>query len=211
VLVRSSADCVGDTGVSAGVSQAMRRLVLLAAAAALCAGCGSHRSVLEAGVALRPGDKPHVVGPSEAVADARSTLRTWHRELAKRARQDPRRRFPNLAPALFRARLAETAHRYGFEVESVRLNRPRQLAPEVVVRTSHYVALAHAVPTILHAINPRLPARDDRQGWEYEGFYFEARDEHEVPFLVTFDFMRGRSPGGGQWARSNALFPFAHG
>jgi len=185
--------------------------MLVAAAAALCAGCGSHRSVLEAGVALRPGDQPHVVGLSEAVADARSALRMWHRELATRAREDPRTRFPNLAPVLLRARLAAASRRYGFDVVSVRLNRPRQLAPEIVVRTSHYVDLARATPTILRALDPRLPARDDRQGWEYEGFYFEAVDEHDVPFLVVFNFMRGRGPGGGQWARSDPLFPFAHG
>jgi hypothetical protein len=189
----------------------VRRLALVAVAAALCAGCGSHRSVLEAGVSFRPGEKPREVAPAQAAAAARSALSAWHRELATRAREDPRTRFPNLAPALLRAHLAEASRRYGFDVVRVRLNRPRQLAPEVVVRTSRYLELARATPTILRALDPRLPASDDRQGWEYEGFYFEARDEHDVPFLVTFDFMRGGSPGGGQWARSNALFPFAHG
>ncbi|HEX6699607.1 MAG TPA: hypothetical protein VF101_02660 [Gaiellaceae bacterium] len=189
----------------------MRRVALLAVAAALCAGCGSHRSVLEAGVSFRPDETPREVTSAQAVAAARSALSTWHRELATRAREDRRTRFPNLAPALLRTRVAEASRRYGFEVVRVRLNRPRQLAPEVVVRTRHYLELARAAPTILRALNPRLPASDDRQGWEYEGFYFEARDDHGVPFLLTFDFMRGRSPGGGQWARSDALFPFAHG
>jgi hypothetical protein len=155
--------------------------------------------------------KPHKIGPAEAKRDVRLTHAGWLREIAKRAHEDPRTRFPNLAPFLFRQRLAEAARRYRFEVVSARLLRPRQLAPEVVVRTRHYVELARAVPALEAALNPRLPARDDRRGWEYEGFYLEARDEHGVPFLAVFDFVRGRGPGGGQWARSDPLFPFAHG
>jgi hypothetical protein len=187
-----------------------RRLAAVLACAALAAGCGSHGSVLDAGVAGHMA-KPHKIGPAEAARDVRAAHDQWLGELAKRAREDRRTRFPNLAPFLFRQRLAEAARRYGFQVVSVRFLRPRQLAPEVVVRTTHYLELAHAMPAIDDALNPRLPARDDRRGWEYEGFYFEARDEHGVPFLAVFDFMRGSGPGGGQWARSDPLFPFAHG
>src|SRR5205814_10311160 len=105
----------------------------------------------------------------------------------------------------------EAAKRYDFEVVSLRFLRPRQLAPEVVVRTRRYAELAHAVPAIAAALNPRLRVQDDRLGWEYEGFFFEAQDEHGVPFLAVFDFMRGPHKGGGQFARSEPLFPFAHG
>jgi hypothetical protein len=180
-------------------------------ACAVLAGCGGHGSVLDAGVTFGHLAKAHKIGPAEAARDARAAHAEWYRETAKRAREDPRTRFPNLAPFLFRQRLAEAARRYGFQVVSVRFLRPRQLAPEVVVRTKHYVELAHAMRAIEAALNPRLPARDDRRGWEYEGFYFEAQDEHSVPFLAVFDFMRGSGPGGGQWARSDPLFPFAHG
>ena len=186
-----------------------RRVAALVACAAVAAGCGSHRSVLDAGIGL--GGKSHCVGAAEATRDARATYASWRRELAKRAREDPGTRFPNLAPSLFRQRLAEAAKRYDFEVVSVRFLRPRQLAPEVVVRTKRYDELARAMPPIDAALNPREPARDDRRGWEYEGFWLEAQDEHGVPFLAVFTFMRGPGPGGGQWARSEPLFPFPHG
>ena len=52
---------------------------------------------------------------------------------------------------------------------------------------------------------------DDRKGWAYEGFYLEARDRWDTPFLVVFNHWRGRHAGGGQWARSANLRPFAHG
>jgi len=107
--------------------------------------------------------------------------------------------------------LRRAAQRYDFDVVSVQLLRPRQLAPKVVVRTKHYLALAHATAAILRRIDPRTPAVDDREGWKYEGFYFEARDERDVPFLIAYNFWRGPSAGGGQWARSEPLYPFVHG
>ena len=187
-----------------------RSVIAVVACAAVVAGCAGHTSVLDAGRS-RLGRKPQRVGATQAKRDARQTYAEWRRELAERARKDPRTRFPNLAPFLFREQLAAAARRYGFEVVSLRFLRPRQLAPEVVVRTKRYLELARAVPAIDAALNPRRPARDDRLGWEYEGFWLEAQDEHGVPFLAVFDFMRGPGPGGGQWARSEPLFPFPHG
>ena len=187
-----------------------RRAASLVACATLAADCAGHASVLDAGRS-RLGRTPQRVGPTQAKREARQSYSNWRLELAERARKDPRTRFPNLAPFLFRQRLAAAARRYGFEVVSLRFLRPRQLAPEVVVRTKHYLSLARAVPAIDAALNPRRPARDDRRGWEYEGFWLEAQDEHGVPFLAVFDFMRGPGPGGGQWARSEPLYPFAHG
>jgi hypothetical protein len=197
--------------VAANRRRFVKRLLVVAVAALLGVGCGSPGSVLDAGVTAGPDRKPRQVGPAEAVRDVRAVRAEWLREVARRARLDPRRRFPNLAPFLFRQRLRAAARRYRFRVVSVRLLRPRQLAPEVVVQTTRYVELARAVPAIDAALNPRLPARDDRAGWEYEGFYLEARDERGVPFLSVVDFMRGRGPGGGQWARSDPLYPFPHG
>ena len=71
--------------------------------------------------------------------------------------------------------------------------------------------MAHAAPRNLRRLDPKVATGDDRSGWRYEGFYFEADDEHGVPFLLVFNFLRGPHAGGGQWARSDALFPFAHG
>lgn len=167
--------------------------------------------MLDEGVGIGPQATRHKVGAAEAVKAGQVSRAQWRQEIARRAREDPATRFPNLAPFLLRQRLAEAARRYDFEVVSVRLLRPRQLAPEIVVRTKRYLRLARATPAILRALDPRLPARDDRRGWEYEAFYFEARDEHDVPFLLAFNFMRGEGGGGGEWARSERLFPFPHG
>lgn len=46
--------------------------------------------------------------------------------------------------------------------------------------------------------------------WRFEGFYLEGRDERGVPFVIVTDVVRGEVMGG-QWARSDALFPFQHG
>ena len=43
------------------------------------------------------------------------------------------------------------------------------------------------------------------------GFYLEGRDAEGVPFLIPYNFWRGLGPGGGQWARSEKLYPFDHG
>ena len=52
---------------------------------------------------------------------------------------------------------------------------------------------------------------DDRTGWAYEGFLFEARDSHGVPFVATFNRWRGPHDDGGQWAADPTLIPFPHG
>jgi glycosyltransferase involved in cell wall biosynthesis len=148
---------------------------------------------------------------SQATRDARHVSAMWRFELRKRAREAPRQRFVNLSPQVLRRRLDAVARRYDFEVVSLRLLRPRQLAPRIVVRTRHDVELVHAVPRILRRLDPKARTGDDRTGWRYEGFWFEADDEHGDPLLAVFNFWRGPHAGGGQWARSDDLFPFAHG
>jgi hypothetical protein len=203
--------CEGLRAVSSE-TMARRRLAALIALVAATAGCGGHHSsVLEQGVQVGRIGGRHVIGKAEAIAAARSASAEWERELRERARAAPDRRFDNLDPRLLRRRLALAARRYGFEVVSIRLLRPRQLAPRIVVRTSRYLELARATPGILSRLDPKAPTADDRTGWRYEGFYFEAQDEHGVPFLLAFNFWRGRGPGGGQWARSEPLYPFEHG
>jgi hypothetical protein len=175
------------------------------------AGCGGSKSVLEEGVSLGSMDaKKHVVGPVEARRAGRTTLANWKRELRKGARQRPTKRFQNLAPDELRARIARAADRYDFEVASLELLRPRQLAPQVIVSTRHYLRLARATAGILRVIDPHMRTGDDRTGWLFEGFYLRAEDEHGVPFLVAYNFWRGQSGGGGEWARSDRLFPFPH-
>jgi hypothetical protein len=79
------------------------------------------------------------------------------------------------------------------------------------VQASDEHALARAVPAILRLIDPKARTGDDRTGWAYEGFLFEARDENGTPFLSVFNWWRGPHGGGGQWAADASLLPFAHG
>jgi hypothetical protein len=185
-------------------------LVLLAAGA-LATGCDKHKSVLDEGVSRRMAGGTRVIGPSEALRASSRARASWERELRKRAAADPATRFQNLPATELRRRLAAAAERYDFEVVSLELIHPRQLAPRVVVRTEHYLELAEATGGILRRLDPKSNTSDDRTGWRYEGFYFEAQDRDGVPFLIAFNYWRGDGPGGGQWARSERLFPFEHG
>jgi len=178
--------------------------------AVLASGCGSHHSVLDQGVRVGPRGGLHRIRPTQAVAAVQQARAEWERELASRARAHPQQTFANLPEPVLRDRLAAFARRYDFEVTSLRLRRPRQLAPDIVVRTSHYLELAHALPSILKQLDPKLRTNDDRTGWRFEGFFLEADDEHGVPFAAVFNFWRGPGGGGGQFARSVPLFPFAH-
>lgn len=174
-------------------------------------GCsaGSDRSVLYQGV------RPGTLGKAVVVSD-RPAARTggvarawWLGELEKRARAHPRQRFDNPSRSDFGNTLRGLAGRYGFHVVSAKVLRPRQDAPMVVVRTTHYLDLARATAGILRELNPK-DSGDDGEGWHYEGFYWEARDERGVPFLVASTLTRGQVEGQ-QWARSEALYPYAHG
>lgn len=100
----------------------------------------------------------------------------------------------------FRRRLAVAAARYRFTVKRVEFAHARVLAPLVIVQTRHYLALSRAI----HAFYPSLCARR----WRRHDCaapvapFFEAQDEHGVPFIAL---------GNGQWARSERLYPYAHG
>jgi hypothetical protein len=194
---------------------------LLAALVVLATACSSHsetishrRAVLYQGVGLRHPGTTTVA--SRRLSDAATRQggarirKQWEREIRSRALAAPRQHFANLSPNTLRRRLAAAANDHDFQVVTVKLLRPKQLAPEIAVRTTHYVALAHALPSILRSLDPHR-GRLDNRGWSYEGFYFEAQDERGVPFLAVYNFWRGEHKGGGQWARSEPLFPFQHG
>jgi hypothetical protein len=108
-------------------------------------------------------------------------------------------------------RLRNAATLYRFVVVRIDVLRPKQLAPAVVVRVRNPERFTRDVPAVLALVDPRAPAPDDRLGWAYEGFYFEVRDEDGVPAIIVRNWWRGHSAGGGQWARSESLYPFAHG
>lgn len=130
---------------------------------------------------------------------------SWIRDMNEAAREYPGIRFRSPGREILLTRLEREARAHDFEVVSVRMLRPRQLAPAVVVRSTHYVALAHATGAILEKLEP-----DGKYDRDYEGFYFEAQDERGIPFFSAFNVMRGRIEGG-QWARSEPLYPFEHG
>ena len=196
-----------------------RKWGVLAPLVVLATGCSSHSGA----VAHSHGVPCHGVTPRHqavTIADYRlggvgirqgraSIRRQWERAVCNRAVAAPRQHFANLPPDTLRKRLAAAAKDHDFQVVAVKLLWPKQLAPEIVVRTPHEVALARALPGILRNLDPHR-GRLDNRGWSYEGFYFEARDESGVPFLGVYNFWRGEHKGGGQWARSEELFPFAH-
>jgi hypothetical protein len=147
-----------------------RRALVAAIVAAFASGCSSHRSVLDEGVRLGSSGHVHRVGVAEATTDVRQARAEWEREITSRARAHPRQEFTNLPVPVLRARLAALARLYDFEVTSMQLRRPRQLAPSIVVRTRRYVELARATRVILKHLDPKAHTNDDRTGWRCEGF-----------------------------------------
>lgn len=186
-----------------------RTLISFLMLAFLVSACSGKSSVLTAGYD-RFGGKSPSPNAEKAVAQAAMTKRSWLHELESRGRRYPRERFSNPSKDDLMGDLRALAQKNKFDLVSVRLLMPSQLAPMIVVRTKRYLELAHATPAILRRIDPRAASSEDSQGWKYEGFYFEAQDERGIPFLIVFNFWRGASGGGGQWARSEPLYPFVH-
>ncbi len=192
----------------------MKRYVsLLAAATAtlaiagIVAGCGDSRSILyagDSGGALAVGSAPPVVTDPEAVRAGRTVRAFWRSNLAS-GELGPS---SNLSPRQFRLRVAHAASRYGFTVERVRFVRTRgQVAPLVIVETRSYLAFARATPAIVKSLDPLTDQPNHATGenfWTFPGLYLEAKDERGVPFLIVDDF----PTGGGQWARSDQLYPY---
>ena len=189
-------------------------LCCLIALAVVAVGCSSsssppNRSVLEA-PSGRPGGKQYRIGPKQAVAGGRQIRASWRADLINRAKTYPGKRFDNPGRSDLMRRLRDFANRDGFNVVSAKVLRPKQDAPMIIVSTTHYLGLARATSGILKELNARSSVSDDRRGWRYEGFYWEARDERGVPFLITSTLTRGEVEGQ-QWARSEPLFTFPHG
>jgi hypothetical protein len=194
--------------------------VALAALVIFSTGCSSHgvdtghnRAVLYQGLAPRQADTTTAAHRFDDAAARQAGVRIrkqWEQEVRKRGIEAPRQQFANLSPDTLKKRLAKAAHDHDFQVVGLRLLRPRQLAPEIAIRTTHYLALARALGGVLTGLNPHT-GRIDNRGWSYEGFFLEAQDERGVPFTSVYTFMRGQHRGGGQWARSEPLYPFPHG
>ena len=194
----------------------------LAVLVVLATGCDSHgdsarhnRAVLYRGAELSQGDGSVVTHRFSDPAARRAGARIrgqWEQEVRHRAIEAPRQHFANLPLDTLKEQLDKAADRHDFRVVAVTIwnPRPRQFAPEIAIRTTHYLALARALPDILARVDPHTGKAGTR-GWSYEAFFLEAQDERGVPFVDVYNFFRGNHKGGGQWARSEALFPYSHG
>jgi hypothetical protein len=172
---------------------------------------GARVLAVAVGVLLAGSGAASVAATPSPIATVAMIVKTWRSDLRSAAVVDPNQRFPSPSRETLISRLRVAARRYHFTVVLVEITHPRQAAPLVVVKTTDKRALATSTGAILRLIDPRTPAHDDRRGWAYEGFLFEARDRHGVPFLVVHNHWRGPHAGGGQWASEPNLYPFPHG
>jgi hypothetical protein len=117
-------------------------------------------------------------------------------------------RFPNPSPPAFRRRVDLVGRRYGFRVVSLRLLRPRQLAPLLVVETSRdRKAFVADVPAIMSLLDPSTGAGREI-AITFEGFLLEARDA-KGPFVRVENVQRGEVEGG-QWSWNRCVYPYPH-
>lgn len=115
-------------------------------------------------------------------------------------------RFPSTPPDTFRKRVARAGRRYGFRITSLRLLRPEQLAPLLVVETSrNRRAFVRDIPAIMKFLDPRTIV-GRRSAQLFEGFLFAAEDARG-PFTETEYLSRGQSEGG-EWSWNRCFYPY---
>jgi hypothetical protein len=121
-------------------------------------------------------------------------------------------RYSYLTPSLriLETRIAAASRTYGFRVVALRFVRAPQGAPLLVVQPEGSPSsFAPKVGKIVGLLNPTHRGAADWNSTAYEGIFIGAQDSRGHPFLYGYNFLRAR--GGGQWARSPNLYPFAHG
>ena len=195
----------------------MRRVLAVASAAVLFL-CGFIASDVAATVGSRSDapcpDVQLPLSPSEARCVAAQARSTWLQEInrrGKRGRANPHpAHFRSPSRALFLTRLRKAARQYDFEVLGVHFYRPLQLAPYVIARSVRPKRLSRDMFKIERLLDPLNTRSTLATAWAYEGFLFEGRDAQGVPAFGTFNSVRGGIYGG-QWARSESLYPFGHG
>src|SRR5262249_55543865 len=103
-------------------------------------------------------------------------------------------RFPNPPPAAFRERVALVGKPFGFTVVSLRLLRPRQIAPLLIVRTDRpRKAFVKDVGKIMELLNPTNSYKH-QVALTFEGFFFAAEDA-KGPFTFSANVSRNDSTG----------------
>jgi hypothetical protein len=162
-----------------------------------------------------PGCQPlPPLSPDEARAGAAKARSNWLHEISRRGERGRAHPHPvhfrSPSRATFVARLKSASRRYRFDVLRVHFYEPLQLAPFVIVRSARPKRFSRDTFAIVRLLDPVKRGSSLATAWAYEGFYLEARDAKGVPFLAAFSFVRG-GIAGGQWARSEELYPFPHG
>jgi hypothetical protein len=186
----------------------MHRRLLIAAIALLVAlvvgGCGGASG--EASSSGPANDQTQAAPISQAWG---AHIRSWKRELLASANEDKGVRFPTPSQAALEEKLAGAASRFDFRVLSVEFVPAAQGSPLVIVESSSPTRFSRDTPAILRLLDPKRGGDQDWEGWDYEGFFLGAQDQQGEPFLAVFNVERAH--GGGQWARSEELYPFEHG
>jgi hypothetical protein len=117
-------------------------------------------------------------------------------------------RFPNLKPSVFRRRVDLISRRYGFRVRSLRLLRPREIAPLLVVETTpDRKAFVRDIPVIMALLNP-TSSYGKETALTFEAFFLEVRDE-KGPFVRVENIRRAWIEGG-QWSWNPCAYPYRH-
>lgn len=182
----------------------LRATAAALALAALAAGCGGARRSWTRCNDL--GSFCQTITPAQARRDVRAARREWLQEVHADARKDPTRRFAAPPAQILQRRLAAAARAQRLKLESVVWRTGVQRVPDIVLESNDYSRAAHALPQLLDAIDP--PPRTNNR--VYEAIFVEIVDAHHVPYVAAFDALRAHIMGG-QWARADDLFPFAHG
>ena len=183
----------------------MRRSVLLGVVlAGVLAGCG-----LGGGSGAGGGD-------GVARMQRAPIPRRWMKPVAKwesalrSAEHDSRYSYPTPSLPILENRIAAASRTFGFRVVALRFVRAPQGSPMLIVQPEGSPSsFAPKVGKIVGLLNPAHRGAEDWNSTAYEGIFIGAQDSRGHPFLYGYNFLRAR--GGGQWARSPSLYPFAHG
>lgn len=115
-------------------------------------------------------------------------------------------RFPNPSRAAFRRRVSLIGRRYGFHVVSMRLLRPLQSAPLLIVGTDRpQKAFVHDIPAIMNLLDPTSSANDQTAD-TFEGLFF-AVENADGPFAEVQYAVRG-SGESGEWSSDPCDYPY---
>jgi hypothetical protein len=171
--------------------------------ALVLAGCGSSA---QTGPTANGSQSDEAQGPA---ASWDTLIQHWKQELLAASDQDRDVKFPTPSQEIFRKRLDAAVSTYGFRVLRVDWVPAPQGSPLAIVEASSPSRFSDDTPAIADALDPTKPGGQDWQGWDYEGFFLGAQDESGDPFLAVYNFQRDH--GGGQWARSEGLYPYEHG